>query len=298
MVFKGIKLIMKIFLSIPIAIVLLFIFLKLSSCSENFFMPKIKSITNVNVESIDEDTIKLKLEVNMLNSNIFDLDVEKLNLNIKQNDTILGSANSLINFKLISDSVCTVPTTIFISTQKMLNNIKDGQDSVKLELVGNVKVKTKIKNISQNISYPITIKINEIIKDAILQKSEEDFIKIIKAELSDITLSQNKLIITFAVNNPYNIALVLKDYPATVSINGKEAGTGNLKDTVVIKGKSDNNIGHIVFVLDNFKSATSLLSSLLSKKLEYKTEGDLVISIFNKDVSIPFTFEGDLLENK
>lgn len=298
MIFKGMKLAMKFLFSIPILFFIVFAFVKFFSCNQNVFMPKITNITNINVESIEEDSIKITLEANMLNSNFFDLDVEKLNLKLKQNDSILGNAKTLSNFKLISDSICAVPTTISVSTQKMLNNLNNGKDSINLFLVGDVKVKTKIKDINQNVSYPISINLNNLIKDAILQKSDEDFIRIVKAELSDITLSNNKLIITFMVNNPYNISLTLKNYPATVSINGKEAGTGNLQDTLIIKGKSNDIIGYIVFVLDNFKSATSLLSSLLSKKLMYKTEGDLEISVFNKDISVPFTFEGDLLEKR
>jgi LEA14-like dessication related protein len=296
MILGGIKSIIKLIFALPILIIAAYL-AKNYSCSSISLMPEIIRLENIEIGEITEDSIKVKLVAVIQNNNPFNLNIAKFNMVINSDTVQVGNAVSLNDATLFGDSSTIIPLNISLNTNRLLTSISSGSDSIQLILKGNVKVKTEIKNFEKIIEYPITINIRELIEKSISESADSnEFISIVDAELIDITPISSKLSIKFVINNPYDIELFISDYSATVKVNGNESGVGNLTEKIFVGKKKNGVVGKMLFNLNNFKSATSLLNALLNRKIEYETNGNLNLQICKNEFSVPFSFKGDLLQ--
>ena len=296
MIFGGIKNIIKLIFALPVLIVVAFL-VKNYSCSSISLMPQIIRLENIEIMEITEDSIIVKLDAIIKNNNPFNLNIAKFNMGISSDTVQVGNAVSLNDATLFGDSSTIVPLNISLNTNRLLTSISSGIDSIQLNLKGIVQVKTEIKNFEKLIEYPITINIRELIEKSISESADSnDFISVVDAELIDITPISSKLSIKFVINNPYDIELFITDYSANVKVNGNEAGVGNITDKIFVGKQKNGVVGKMIFNLNNFKSATSLLNALLNRKIEYETNGNLNLQIYKNEFSVPFSFKGDLLQ--
>ncbi|MCH7516897.1 MAG: hypothetical protein IIB08_07225, partial [Bacteroidetes bacterium] len=81
-----------------------------------------------------------------------------------------------------------------------------------------------------------------------------------------------------------------------IFINGKEAGTGNVDDVIMVNSKGNESNGKIRYTLSNSKAFASLFGSLFSRKLEYETEGKLLIDIMGFNIEFPYSMKGVLIK--
>jgi hypothetical protein len=110
------------------------------------------------------------------------------------------------------------------------------------------------------------------------------------------SLGESIVEIDFKIDNPYGIEFTVINYPSTISINGKEAGTGNVDDVILVNSKGNESRGKIRYTLSNSKTFASLLGSLFSRKLEYETEGKLLIDIMGFNIEFPYSMKGVLVK--
>ena len=78
-------------------------------------------------------------------------------------------------------------------------------------------------------------------------------------------------------------------------INDKEAGTGNVSEVILVQSKGNESSGIINYKLSSTKVITSLVGSVFSGKLDYMTEGELLIDILGFNIRFPFKTKGVLV---
>ncbi len=295
MIFGSIKGLIKLLFALPIVVLVAYYF-NTSSCSEFSLMPTLQKIQNVSITEIQSDSIRVNLDAIIYNKNQFALNIDKLNLSIKNKNNLVGKSITTEEVKLLPDSLTSIPMVIYFDTKKMFEILSTENDSVQLDLIGNVKIKSQIADFEKSVNFPLAINIREIITNSIFEDdNNSEIITVINAELLDITPSSSKLAISFKVNNPYDLSYTILDYPAIVKINGKESGKGNLTEKIEVIKNELGTKGKMLFVINNFKSTTSLLTALLNRKIEYETIGYLKIRLFEHDFNMPFSIKGDLL---
>jgi hypothetical protein len=93
--------------------------------------------------------------------------------------------------------------------------------------------------------------------------------------------------------NPYGLAYTLNDFPATVYLNNKYAGTGNLRSPIQMREETYKAEGDLIFTMDNWKTVISTLPSVLSQQVKYRIKGDLKLCISEMDACRAFSYEGE-----
>ncbi len=135
------------------------------------------------------------------------------------------------------------------------------------------------------------------IAKSIKQDTERDKIfTVVSAGLKSMGFGESIVEIDFKIDNPYGIEFSVINYPSKIYINGKEAGTGNVDDVIMVNSKGNESKGKIRYTLSNSRTLTSLFGSLFSGKLEYETEGNLLISIMGFSIQFQYSMKGVLVK--
>ncbi|MFH0733423.1 MAG: hypothetical protein V1773_02500 [bacterium] len=296
MFFFGIKNIIKLVILAPFIVVAVLVVNKFVGSTEAF-APEIKEIKDIQICEINKEKILINITAMAKNKNSLALLLNNINLNIFLKNDSLGTAFGKADVNIPSDSTSEIKLIVEIATKKLAQILSDGSDTLVFNFKGQLNAKMSAINIPVDIDIPIKINLRELFINVLENDADNDeIIKINKAELVDITLNKSKIRINFSFRNPYGIEFKLLGYPSKIIINGKYAGRGNIESALVFGNKSNEATGNLIFNLDNFDSGTSLLNALLSKKLDYETEGELLIDMFGYSINLPFSFKGDLLE--
>ena len=292
----GIKNIIKLIILAPFIIIAVLVVNKFA-CSMEAFAPEIKEIKDIQISEINKDKILLNITAVAKNKNSLALLLNKINLNIFLKNDSLGTALGELDVNIPSDSTSEIKLIVDIAAKKLAQILSEGSDTLEFNFKGKLNAKMSAINIPVDIDIPFKINLHEQFINMLKSDAEnEDIIKINKAELVDITLNNSKIKINFSFSNPYGIDVKLLKYPSKIKINGKYAGQGNIESALVLGKNSNEATGNLIYNLDKFDSGTSLLNALLSKKLEYETEGELLIEMLGYNVNLPFSLKGDLLE--
>ncbi|HPN39156.1 MAG TPA: hypothetical protein PL041_12205 [Melioribacteraceae bacterium] len=294
MIYGSVKGIIKILFVLPIIILVAYV-VKIFSFSDYSVIPTIQSFENIRIEEIKKDSIKIFVDAKIKNSNFFNIAIRKPKFTIKKDSIDIGTANALNTLNISGKSTLIVPLIINASLNKLLNPTAIEQDSISLKLIGDVKIITKIMDLNKHIEIPIVFDTKKIISNIISDSKTSDFINIINSRLLDINATSYKLEITFILRNPYNTNFEIIDYPAKVKINGIFAGEGNITNKITINNNFNEVEGRMIFNINNFRTATSLLNAILNRKIEYETFGYLKVLIFENEFDLPLTLNGNLL---
>ncbi len=231
------------------------------------------------------------------NKNDFELDIENLAVNIiHQNDT-LGYAKRKEKWIIKSHETGDVQFNAVLGTNKMLEIISTDEDSLQLYLKGSADANLGLITLPVDIDLSFIIAVKDQIGKSIKQDTESDkIITIVSAGIKSMNLGESIVEIDFEINNPYGIEFSVINYPSKISINGSEAGTGDVDDVIIVNSKGNKSKGKISYTLSNSRTISSLFGSLFSGKLEYETEGILLINIMGFNIEFPYSMKGVLVK--
>jgi len=178
----------------------------------------------------------------------------------------------------------------------MLEIISTDEDSLQLSLKGSADANLGLITLPVDVDLSFIIAVKDQIAISIKRDTESDkIITVVSAELKNMGFGESIVEIDFKIYNPYGIDFSVINYPSIISINGKEAGTGNVDDVIMVNSKGNESKGIVRYTLSNSRTLTSLFGSLFSGKLEYETEGKLLINIMGFNIEFPYSMKGVLV---
>jgi LEA14-like dessication related protein len=277
--------------------ILLFLITNNFICTPPGLAPEFKEIKQTEIIKFNSDSLWVSIVIIAENKNDFDVDIKDLLVNIiHQNDTI-GSAGKDEKILLESFETGEVEFNATLGTEKMLALISSDEDSLKLDLVGSAIANLGLISLPVDVDLSFVIAVKEQIAKSIKQDTDDDkIITIVSAGIKSMNLGESNVEIDFKINNPYGIEFSVIDYPSTIFINGSEAGTGNVDNIIIVHSKGNESKGTIKYQLSNSKTFASLFGSLFSGKLEYETEGILLIDILGFNIQFPYSMKGVLVK--
>ena len=175
--------------------------------------------------------------------------------------------------------------------------MSEGIDTLDLKLIGNATADLGFISLPVDINVLFKVMVKEQLAGAIERDTKDDkVIEIKSAGLKKLSLGESVVDVEFVIKNPYGIEFSVKGYPSTIFINGEESGSGNIINEIPVKKTGTESAGKVSYKLSNSKTLTSLFNSLFSRKLEYQTEGDLLINILGYDIQFPYMMKGVLIK--
>jgi len=287
----------KLLLPVIVVGILLFLITNNFICTPSGLAPEFKEIKETEILKFNSDSLWVSIVILAENKNDFEIDIENLIVNIiHQNDT-LGFAERKEKWIIKSLETGNVKFNAVLGTEKMLKIISSDEDSLQLSLKGSADANLGLITLPVDVDLSFIIAVKDQIAKSIKQDTESDkIITIVSAGLKSMGFGESIVEIDFKINNPYGIVFSVINYPSKISINGKEAGTGNVVDVIMVNSKGNESKGKIRYTLSNSKTLASLFGSLFSGKLEYKTEGNLLINIMGFNIQFPYSMNGVLVK--
>ena len=286
-------------LLIPVIVVGILLFLITNNfiCTPSGLAPEFKEIKETEILKFNSDSLWVSIIILAENKNNFKIDIENLIVNIiHQNDT-LGFAERKEKWIIKSLETGDVKFNTVLGTEKMLEIISSDEDSLQLKLQGSAYANLGLITLPVDVDLSFIIAVKDQIAKSIKQDTESDkIITIVSAGLKSMGFGESIVEIDFKINNPYGIEFSVINYPSKISINGKEAGTGNVDDVIMVNSKGNESKGKIRYTLSNSKTLASLFGSLFSGNLEYETEGNLLINIMGFNIQFPYSMKGVLVK--
>lgn len=285
-------------LLIPVIVVGILLFLITNNfiCTPSGSAPKFKEIKETEILKFNSDSLWVSIVVLAENKNDFEIDIENLVVNIiHQNDTI-GFAEKKGKWIIRSLETGVVKFNAVLGTKKILAIISLDEDSLQLNLKGSADANLGFITLPVNVDLSFVIAMKDQIAKSIKRDTESDKIfTVVSAGLKSMGFGESIVEIDFKIDNPYGIEFSVINYPSKIYINGKEAGTGNVDDVIMVNSKGNESKGKIRYTLSNLRTLTSLFGSLFTGKLEYETEGNLLINIMGFNIEFPYSMKGVLV---
>jgi hypothetical protein len=287
----------KLLISIIFVGMLFFLVTNNFICTPSGLVPGFIEIKGTEILKFNSDSLWVSIVVLAENKNDFEIDIENLVVNlIHQNDTI-GFAERKEKWIIKSLETGDIQLNAVLGTEKMLEIISTDEDSLQLKLIGSADANLGFITLPVDVDLSFEIAVKDQIGKSIKQDTESDkIITIVSAGLKGKSFGESTVEIDFSIDNPYGIEFSVINYPSKISINGSKAGTGDVDDIIMVNSKGIKSKGKISYTLSNSRTFASLFGSLFSGKLEYETEGILLINIMGFNIQFPYSMKGVLVK--
>jgi LEA14-like dessication related protein len=266
-------------------------------CSSYGIAPEVIDIKHVKIIKLKSGLLNLQIGVLVLNKNKADVKIENVCLNlITENDTI-GSVFEDKNTVMKGNDTTEVSFYTNLKTHKVLELASEQKDILTIIIKGEVNVDLGLTAIPADIdlSYAFNLK-RELAETIERDTKEKKLIKIKKAILRSLNLGESTVEIGFTLTNPYDVDIILKEYPSQIFINEINSGKGKLTSEIKLPKENSAADGSAIYELSNLNTIKSLFGSVFTGKLEYRTNGTVFIDILGYDIQFPFNFEGELIK--
>ncbi|MCX7610870.1 MAG: LEA type 2 family protein [Ignavibacterium sp.] len=273
-----------------LTIIVIFLIYNVSS---SIISPDIKEVKNISIKKITNSNIELTVKILAENSSLIGYDINKMSLEVIHNNDTIGTIKKDTTISFPSRSQTEFELPIILYTEKVAKLLEKEIDTIKLNMIGNASIKLLFLDFDKKINIPFNLPLKKSIFNTVQEDTnKEKIIEIKDAKISKLGLRKSQLLIDFKLSNPYDIDFTLLDYPSEVYINGNYSGQGSLAHPITVDSINKVNDGTFVFDLDNFETISSIIGSILTRKIEYTTNGFLEMKILNHNVKIPYSFNG------
>lgn len=280
---------------------LLFILFLGTGCSEKLPQLKVIKYDNIKILTLNKDDIRVSADVTIRNNKMFKIKITNPKLcvyssdNFKLGDLILPGKISLPGKK---EAVITVELVLMNPEVQRHLKISDGKAVLKFKGNADVKYLLFNKNLTINRTQEISFK-EKVLKEKIIslikeQISKMKLIQVEKVHIDRFSLTETHFVLNFTVENEFALKARLNSYESKLFINNKFVGDGKLKAPVTLSPDFKEAKGQLVFQIENWQMLISSFNLLIAKKLEFTTQGNLSVELFNQDINIPYNFQGKL----
>ncbi len=261
--------------------------------------PVLKEIKGIELISITADSANISAHIVLENPNNFAITIQKLQADILFENNKIGKLSIVDSCVLPANGSAQMKIKSEMQTDKVVEAFSRGKDSLLLTLQGNASVKAFGMMFNKDVAMPFTFSLNSSIYKLLKeQTNSKKMIVTDKASLESISLDNSIVNISFHIANSYPLPFEILSYPSKIYINDKFVGEGNITNPIAVKNSDSSAVGEMKFSLNNFDLASTALSGLLQLKAEwkYRTEGDLRVKIFGRELKMPFTGNGTLVK--
>jgi LEA14-like dessication related protein len=266
-------------------------------CSPKGIAPEIRDITNIKILELKSDSLQLDINVLVLNKNDTDVEIDNIHMILIIDKDTIGSASRNEEIKIKRFDTSTVSFFANLNTIKTIEIASDKKDTINLKLKGEVTADLGLIKIPVEVELDHKFDLQKKLTETVESDTKKNrLLKVEAAKLKYLSLGNSTVEVEFRLNNPYDIDIVLKNYPSQIYINENKSGDGNIDSEILLKKKESIVNGSVFYVLSNFKTISSLLGSITKRKIDYRTSGILHLEVLGYNIKFPFNFKGELIK--
>jgi LEA14-like dessication related protein len=265
-------------------------------CTSKGIAPEIKDITDIKILELRSDSLTLNINVIALNENDSDIEIYDICLSLIIDSDTIGSAYRNEKVRLKKFDTSTVSLSAILNTPKVIDFASVNKNTAKLKFIGDLTADLGLFKLPVGVELEHKFDIQRKITETVESDTRKNkLIKVEAAKLKSVGLDNSTVEIEFAINNPYGVDFLLKDYPSQIYINENKSGDGNIESEILLEKEAMIVKGSIVYMLSNLETISSLLGSVIKRKLNYQTSGTLHLEVLGYNIKFPFNFKGELI---
>ncbi len=254
-------------------------------------LPTFNQIRTVRILRFERNTAFISLIIDVENKNIIPFVIKNANLYAYDFKQKIGDV-FIDNEVIVSGNTSTMlRLQLSIPKERIESLVLNEADSLNLELQGQCIMKMLGINkkilINEKISIPVRTMMNEYVF--------RSFQYAIFSEIGTINPNTKpmQLVIPLKFRNESGIDVYIADLKSQVYINQTLAGTGNIESSFQLADKYKNIPSSLVFSLSDWQSLGYSASNFVKDRLNYRIEGKLDLTVWNKPYKIIIDMQGE-----
>ncbi|MBW6514838.1 MAG: hypothetical protein K0B87_08810 [Candidatus Syntrophosphaera sp.] len=268
----------------------------LSSC-KLFKTPTLEKVHDVKVLSIDPDKTNLEVSISVNNSNCYTLILKELEVNLlNRTRERIGSVELKKAVEIPKKRSNALDFHISLDTRPTVKMVNHSDQKVFVYISG--EGSGKVLGVSKKFSFeePYEIDIKEQLEKVVsgFKADGQDIFQIKRSYVKQVRLAQSQIAVDFLILNPYGLQFKLKSFPSTISIGGREAGTGEILQPLEFDERVYSREGSMTFKINNWKAIVNAVKGAFKGEIEYEVNGKVKIDAYGLEIDQPFTY-GDLI---
>jgi LEA14-like dessication related protein len=266
----------------------------LSSCRLFYQKPFVEKVHDVRIISLDPDKTVLDVTLNVNNPNRYKIKVIQLELTLLNKDRkAIGSALLSSPLMIPKKSTNAVHFRISLDTRSAVKEINHADQKVFIYVDG-IGI-TKVLGTTREFVFeePYEIDIREKIQDIItgLKTEEGSLFKVKRSYVTKVGLTESQIRVDFMIMNPFGLEYTVTGFPATISVDGKNVGSGELLQSLYFNEKVFSAEGSMIFKINNWKAVLNVVKSALNGEVPYAVQGNIRIRGYGRDFSKAYTYK-------
>ncbi len=266
-------------------------------CSPQGVAPDIIDINEIKIKKLEPDSLQLNVELLALNKNNSDVELDNVFLYVMEDNDTIGHVFTTDDILIERFDTSLISFSANLETHKSIKIASEKKDTISLRMHGEVTADVGLISLPVEIDlvhkFNLRKKITETVENDI---KDNNLISVESAKIQSLGLDKSEVVVEFNLTNPYEIELTLKNYPSQIYINDNYSGDGNIPSEILLANNSIVSTGSVLYKLNNLNTISSLIGSILKRKLEYRTLGILEIEVLGYNIRFPYTFEGVLIK--
>lgn len=272
----------------------------LSSCSWLFKTPTLEKVHGVDVLSIDPDKTVVDVSLSVNNPNFYTLTVEDLDvLLLDKNRDRIGMVALKQAVEIPKKRSNALDFNVSLDTRRTVKAVNHSDQSVYVYISG--EGRGKILGIGKNFSFeePFAIDIKKELENAVsgFKADGQDIFKIKRSYIGKMGLAKSSVGVDFIILNPYGLEFTLSSFPATISIGGKECGSGDIAESLSFDETVFSREGTMAFRIRNWNTVVNAVKGAFKGEIEYQVDGNVKIGAYGLDIDQPFSYADKIYVN-
>jgi len=268
----------------------------LSSC-KLFKTPILEKVHDVRVLSIDPDKTNLEVSFSVNNPNCYQLVLNDLEVNLlSRNRERIGFAELQKAVEIPKKRSNALDFRLSLDTRPTVKMVNHSDQKVFVYISG--EGSGRVLGIGRKFSFeePFEIDIKEQLEKVIsgFKADGQDIFRIKRSYVSRMRLAQSQIAVDFIILNPYGLKFKLKAFPSTISIGGRQAGTGEISEPLEFDEKVYSREGTMTFKINNWKAIINAVKGAFKGEIEYQVDGNVQIDAYGLEIDQPFSY-GDMI---
>lgn len=281
-------------------IAMLLVLLSLSGCIFCFKKPTVDKIQDLKILNLSPDKTELQLSVIVNNPNSYKIRVKRLELELlNQNRSRVGRAALDKEIILPKKKSINLDFKVSLDTRPMVKMVSGINQDVQFFVTGHGEGKAMGINRSFDFEEPYSLNVKEHLQALMPRFSAkgQDLFKVQRTYVDEVGLTKSQLKVDFILLNPYGFTFNFKGFPATLTIDGKEVGTGNLRTQMSFNEDIYYKEGTLILNLSNLKSLFGAVKGAFKGEIAYQVKGKILIDAFGMEISNPYEFSDSIPVN-
>lgn len=269
----------------------------LSSCKMLFKKPELQKIQDVQLISFSPDKSEVKISLIITNPNKYSIRLNSLKIDLlDKNRNKVGESQLAKYLDLPGKKSSNLDLKVLLHTRPLIKSVSNLNQDVMFYI--SAEGEAKAVGIRKKFSFeePYSLSLKEHLEKALggMKNSGQDFFKLTRTYIDEVGLSKSSLNADFILMNPYGFSFNLKGFPAKIYIDGKEVGSGQLKNQMSFNENIFYKDGTMIFELSNLKSVLGAAKGVIKGEISYTVKGTVIIDALGMTVKQPYQFSGKI----